>query len=172
MAEATWLNWLLWLPVLGMVAIALVPRGRDSLVRGITLGVMFLQLLIALLLYQRFDGNVSGLQFATDLPWITEWGVGYRIGLDGLNILLVVLTAFLGPLVPGMLAGTIDEGLFGAPPADEDPEGLLRLGVLSLSKKREVFLGTLEQVVFPGLEKFGVDPEPGRRWLAHAAGLR
>ena len=79
--------------------------------------------------------------------------------------------AFLGPLVPGMLAGTIDEGLFGAPPADEDPEGLLRLGVLPLAKKREVFLGTLEQVVFPGLEKFGVDPEPARRWLAHAAGL-
>ena len=44
-------------------------------------------------------------------------------------------------------------------------------GVLPLEKKREVFLGTLEQVVFPGLERFGVDPEPGRSWLAHAAGL-
>jgi hypothetical protein len=79
--------------------------------------------------------------------------------------------AFLGPLIPAMLAGTIDEGLFGPPPPDEDPEGLLRLGVLPLAKKREVFLGTLEQVVFPGLERFGVDPEPGRAWLAHAAGL-
>ncbi len=78
--------------------------------------------------------------------------------------------AFLGPLVPGMLAGTIDTGLFGEAPADEDPEELLRLGVLPLSKKREVFLGTLEQVVFPGLEKFGVDPAPGRQWLARAAG--
>jgi len=77
--------------------------------------------------------------------------------------------AFLGPLIPGMLAGTIDEGLFGAPPQDEDPEALLRFGVLPLAKKREVFLGTLEQVVFPGLEKFGVDPEPGRTWLARAA---
>jgi len=77
--------------------------------------------------------------------------------------------AFLGQLIPGMLAGTIDEGLFGAPPAGEDPDGLLRLGVLPLEKKREVFLGTLEQVVFPGLERFGVDPEPGRRWLARAA---
>ncbi len=76
--------------------------------------------------------------------------------------------SFLAPLIPGMLAGTIDEGLFAAAPADEDPEGLLRLGVLPLEKKREVFLGTLEQVVFPGLEKFGVDPEPGRRWLAGA----
>jgi hypothetical protein len=77
--------------------------------------------------------------------------------------------AFLGPLVPGMLAGTIDEGLFRPPPADEDPEGLMRLGVLPLAKKREVFLGTLEQVVFPGLEKFGVDPAPARQWLAAAA---
>jgi len=77
--------------------------------------------------------------------------------------------SFLAPLIPGMLAGTIDESLFAAPPADEDSEGLLRLGVLPLEKKREVFLGTLEQVVFPGLEKFGVDPEPGRRWLAGAA---
>jgi hypothetical protein len=77
--------------------------------------------------------------------------------------------AFLGPLVPGMLAGTIDEGLFRRPPADEDPEGLMRLGVLPLAKKREVFLGTLEQVVLPGLEKFGVDPGPARQWLAAAA---
>jgi len=77
--------------------------------------------------------------------------------------------AFLAPLIPGMLAGTIDEGVFGDPPADEDPEGLLRLGVLPLEQKREVFLGTLEQVVFPGLEKFGVDPGPGRAWLARAA---
>ena len=79
--------------------------------------------------------------------------------------------AFLAPLVPGMLAGTIDPGLFSEAPAGEDAEGLLRLGVLPLAKKREVFLGTLEQVVFPGLERFGVDPEPARQWLARAAGL-
>ena len=51
-----------------------------------------LQLFIAALLYQRFDGTVAGLQFATDVPWIRDWGVGYRIGLDGLNVLLVSLT--------------------------------------------------------------------------------
>jgi hypothetical protein len=77
--------------------------------------------------------------------------------------------SFLGPLVPGMLAGTIDEGLFGPQPADEDAEGLLRLGVLPLAKKREVFLGTLEQVVFPGLERFGVDARPAQTWLSAAA---
>jgi NADH-quinone oxidoreductase subunit M len=99
MVEATWLNWLLWLPVLGIAGIALLPRGRDPLVRGLALAVMLAQLLLATLLYLRFDGSVAGLQFATDVPWIEEWGVGYRIGLDGFNVLLVALTAFLGPLV-------------------------------------------------------------------------
>ena len=41
----------------------------------------------------------AGLQFETRLPWIADWGVYYQIGLDGYNVLLVLLTAFLGPLV-------------------------------------------------------------------------
>jgi len=72
MSEATWLNWLLWLPALGMVAVGLVPRGRDELVRWVTFGCMVLQLVIATLLYQRFNGLDSGLQFATDVPWIAS----------------------------------------------------------------------------------------------------
>jgi NADH-quinone oxidoreductase subunit M len=99
MGESTWLNLLLWLPALGMAVVTLLPKGRDDLVRSVTFGCMVLQLVIAAFLYQRFDGTLAGLQFATDVPWIRDWGVGYRIGLDGLNVLLVSLTAFLGPLV-------------------------------------------------------------------------
>ena len=58
---------------------------------------------LAAWLYRRFDGTVAGLQFETRLPWIRDWGVGYRIGLDGLNVLLVSLTAFLGPLAERFL---------------------------------------------------------------------
>jgi NADH:ubiquinone oxidoreductase subunit 5 (subunit L)/multisubunit Na+/H+ antiporter MnhA subunit len=39
------------------------------------------------------------LQFETRLPWIESWGVYYQVGLDGMNVLLVMLTAFLGPLI-------------------------------------------------------------------------
>ena len=99
MAESTILNLVLWLPVLGMVALLLSPRGNDSAVRGMTLGVMLLQLALTAWLYRRFDGAVPGLQFETRVPWIGDWGVHYHIGLDGLNVLLVALTAFLGPLV-------------------------------------------------------------------------
>jgi hypothetical protein len=73
---------------------------------------------------------------------------------------------FLGALVPDMLEGTVTEGLFAPAAARfEDPE-LLHHGVLPHSTKREIFIQTLEEVVFPGLEFHGVDSGPSRAWLA------
>ena len=99
MADATMLNVVLWLPFAGMLAIAAVPAGRDGFVRGLTFWAMVLQFVLAAMLYARFDPSVAGLQAATNMPWIADWGVSYAVGLDGYNILLVLLTAFLGPLV-------------------------------------------------------------------------
>jgi NADH-quinone oxidoreductase subunit M len=99
MGDSTVLNLVLWLPVLGIAAIALLPKGRDSLVRNLSLAVMLVQLALTAVLYVHFDPSVSGPQFSTSQPWIREWGIGYNIGLDGINVLLVALTAFLGPLV-------------------------------------------------------------------------
>ena len=99
MADGTVLNLVLWLPVLGLATLLVIPRGRDSAVRGVSLAVMLLQLALTAWAYARFDATRPGLQFATDVPWIREWGIAYRIGLDGYNLLLVALTAFVGPLV-------------------------------------------------------------------------
>jgi NADH-quinone oxidoreductase subunit M len=99
MADSTILSLVLYLPVAGMLAIAAIPAGRDGAVRTFTLAVMAVQFLLSLVLYANFDPAVPGLQAATRIPWIPEWGVSYIIGLDGYNILLVILTTFLGPLV-------------------------------------------------------------------------
>jgi hypothetical protein len=74
-------------------------------------------------------------------------------------------TAFLGPLLPDMLAGSADAALFAAAAPELEDEELLELGVLPHSLKREVFLRTLEEVVLPGLAGSGVDPAPARGWL-------
>jgi len=97
MSDAALLNIVLYLPALGIALIALVQEERS--VRGLSLALMVVQFLLAALLYARFDGTAEGLQFETRLPWIPDWGVYYLIGLDGYNVLLVLLTAFLGPLV-------------------------------------------------------------------------
>jgi len=99
MAESTVLNLVLWLPALGMAALLLAPRGSDRAIRGFALAVMLLQFVLTAWLYAKFDGGRPGLQFETRIPWIADWGVYYHVGLDGLNVLLVALTAYLGPLV-------------------------------------------------------------------------
>lgn len=73
--------------------------------------------------------------------------------------------AFLGPWIPTMLAGTIEAELFVESEGEPAAEELLRHGVLPRARKREIFVGALEQVVFPGLEQFGVDTAPARAWL-------
>ncbi|BAH39433.1 MAG TPA: NADH-quinone oxidoreductase subunit M [Gemmatimonas aurantiaca] len=99
MSDAMLLNWVLFLPLLGAGALLALPRGNAPAVRMVTVGVMTVQFLMTVALYTHFDSTVSGLQFATTVPWIAEWGVSYAIGMDGLNVLLVLLTGFLGPLV-------------------------------------------------------------------------
>ncbi len=98
MDEAVVLNLVLWLPLAGVLLLAFTRR-NEQLSRSLTVGVLTVQFILAAWLYTRFVSDVPGLQFATSLPWIPQWGVSYLIGLDGFNILLVLLTAFLGPLV-------------------------------------------------------------------------
>jgi NADH-quinone oxidoreductase subunit M len=99
MSDAGLLNLVLFLPLLGIALLLLAPADNHDYTRRITLAVMVLQLALTAWLYARFDAGVAGLQFETRVPWITAWGVSYQIGLDGYNVLLVMLTAFLGPLV-------------------------------------------------------------------------
>jgi hypothetical protein len=74
-------------------------------------------------------------------------------------------TAFLGPHLPAMLQGSVDDDLFDeVEPAREDP-ALLTLGVLPHATKRDLFVRSLEEVVFPGLDGAEVDTSAGRAWL-------
>ena len=73
--------------------------------------------------------------------------------------------SFLSRWIPSMLAGSIGPDA----PADED---LLRYGVLAPPRKRELFTQTLLDVVFPGLDQFGIDTAQARQWLAEKFGTQ
>jgi NADH-quinone oxidoreductase subunit M len=111
MSEALALQGVLWLPLAGMLAIAAVPADAPGRVRAIAFWAMVLQFLLTAWLYVRFDAAVSGAQFATRVPWIAEWGVYFSIGLDGYNVLLVLLTGFLGPLIVAGSFSAVDKEL-------------------------------------------------------------
>jgi hypothetical protein len=75
---------------------------------------------------------------------------------------------FLAEHIPTMLGGTVPPDFFADAAPDPHVEVLLRHGLLSQAQKQSVFVETLEAVVFPGLEQFGVDTGPARAWLAAA----
>jgi hypothetical protein len=79
-------------------------------------------------------------------------------------------TSFVSRLVPAMLSGTVGEGMFARAPVDPREGELLHHGVLPADRKKEIFVRTLEEVVLPGLEQFGIDAAPARAWLSARAG--
>jgi hypothetical protein len=65
-----------------------------------------------------------------------------------------------------MLGATVDDDLFHPVDAAREDPALLALGVLPHPAKRALFVRALEEVVFPGLERAGVDTAAARAWLA------
>jgi NADH-quinone oxidoreductase subunit M len=98
------LSVILFLPLACGVAGALLPGGRG---RWVVLGgsVAVLGLVIAML--ADFDSGAAGLQYVTDDRWIPDLGIRYQLGIDGLNLFLVALTA--AAWVPCTLAAALGD---------------------------------------------------------------
>ena len=83
-----------FLPLIGTLIIAFIPKARLGLIRGIALAATGAALLLAASLWFAFD-PAGGYQFAVRVPWIETLGVSFALGLDGLSLPLVALTALL-----------------------------------------------------------------------------
>ena len=102
----------LWvLPVLGAVVIVLLPASMRAAAKYAGLAVSLAVLAVAMVLAVRFDPAGERYQFVENHPWITSFGTGYILGVDGIALALVVLTAVLMPLL--LIAGWND--------ADDNP---------------------------------------------------
>ncbi|MGH2573457.1 MAG: complex I subunit 4 family protein [Actinomycetota bacterium] len=85
-----------FLPALGAVVIAFMPRGRDRLIR--TLGILFTgaALAVGIAMLFGFDyGAHDGLQFELDVSWITTIQARYHVGIDGISLPLFELTLLM-----------------------------------------------------------------------------
>jgi NADH-quinone oxidoreductase subunit M len=99
-----------FLPALGAVVLALLPRDRDGLLRGGALLVSLATFALSVPLYLRFDGDNPDFQFDEFLRWMPNLGVGYHVGIDGISLLLVLLTTFLTPVALASAWHAIEEG--------------------------------------------------------------
>jgi NADH-quinone oxidoreductase subunit M len=87
-------------PVLGVLVVLLLPRDRLAALRWTALATSAITFLISLALLARFQPGNGDLQLTIRLPWIpiADWNIEYSLGVDGLSLLLVLLTTLLTPI--------------------------------------------------------------------------
>jgi NADH-quinone oxidoreductase subunit M len=96
-APAHVLSWVVFLPAAGAALIALFPREARRQARAAGLAIAVADLLLSLTLWTGYDAATSGFQFREAASWIPSIGVRYSIGIDGISLLLVLLTTLLTP---------------------------------------------------------------------------
>src|SRR3972149_2196759 len=93
------LTFLVFLPALGALAIAALPRDEERSARNIAAAVTLVGFFASLLLFSLFDRSAPGFQFVQQVRWIRAGEAGfdiqYFLGVDGLGLTMVVLTTFL-----------------------------------------------------------------------------
>lgn len=85
-----------FLPLIGALLIALIKN--DNVARFIAFGTSCLVFGVSLALWASFNPDTSLIQFSEYMPWFDNGRISYRMGVDGLSIYFVILSAFLTPL--------------------------------------------------------------------------
>jgi NADH-quinone oxidoreductase subunit M len=86
------------LPVLGAIVVGLVPKRRTELVYPLALTMSFLPLAIVGYILWEFEVGEPGYQFTQRVLWYGPWDVSWNVGVDGISLLLLALTAILFPI--------------------------------------------------------------------------
>jgi NADH-quinone oxidoreductase subunit M len=111
--SSTLLSAVVFLPLLGAILLLLVPRGEKALLRGSAFTISLFVFIISLFLWMGFDPNGPNFQFESDPTvdnetWIGAIGASYHIGIDGVSLVLIMLTTFLMPIILLSAHGAID----------------------------------------------------------------
>jgi NADH-quinone oxidoreductase subunit M len=99
--QTTLLSLLIWLPIVGGFLV-MALGARVAAARWLALLISVVTLALCVPLYAGFDGSTAAFQFQQNLPWIPAFNARYSIGVDGIALPLIILTAFM--TVPVIIA--------------------------------------------------------------------
>lgn len=95
------LTFLTFFPLAGVLLLLLLKafkKDSDNVIKGIAIGTSALTFLISVALLLQFRAGNPNLQFVERVPWIPSWGIQYYLGVDGISILMVMLTTIISLL--------------------------------------------------------------------------
>ncbi|HDL17866.1 MAG TPA: NADH-quinone oxidoreductase subunit M [Bacteroidetes bacterium] len=88
-----------FLPLIGAIFLLFVNKENVGFIRNFALFLTLVLFLLSLPLYFKFDSASAGFQFEEKVSWLPSLGVSYHLAIDGISLLLVLLTTFLTPIV-------------------------------------------------------------------------
>ncbi len=97
MNAVPYLSWITFVPLIGALVIAFFGKRNDAGVRLVAFSASLVSLVMTLWVWTHFDAR-GGLMFEERFVWIPAMNVDYRLGVDGLSITMVLLTAIITPL--------------------------------------------------------------------------
>jgi len=89
------LSWMVFFPVIGAAAIMFIPSSRKEVIKTVAACAAAVPLILAVKLFIEFDRGSSAMQFVEHYTWIKAFNIEYFLGIDGLSVPMVLLTALL-----------------------------------------------------------------------------
>ena len=89
-------------PVIGACCLFLVPKENTKLLKKISLASVSLSLIFIITAFVKYDRAIAGYQFVDKIDWVPSLGISYHVGVDGINLILLLMTcvlAFTGVIV-------------------------------------------------------------------------
>jgi NADH-quinone oxidoreductase subunit M len=93
------LSALIFVPIVGAFGVLLTKRSRPEFAKLIALLSSVATAAMSIWLLASFETGDDGFQFVSQHTWIEQWGIGWRLGVDGISLFMVVLTGLLFPIV-------------------------------------------------------------------------
>lgn len=105
------LSLLVFLPILLAIVVTFWPQ--NSSLRYIALAGSIIEFLVSLIVLGQFNPNSASLQLVEKYTWVERFGISYFMGIDGISLMLVMLTTFLTPIIILASWKSIDEKIKG-----------------------------------------------------------
>lgn len=89
------LSLVIFFPLAGAIVLLFINNENFKALRWVTLIFSLVEFVISLPLFFAFNTKTAEMQFVEDWPWVQSYGISYKLGIDGISLLLVLLTTFL-----------------------------------------------------------------------------
>ncbi len=89
------ISWILLSPIIGAALLLFVPKEKTNLLKKVSFLSVSVSLAFAAFAFLRYDRVAGGYQFVDKIEWVKELGIAYHVGIDGINAVLLLMTAIL-----------------------------------------------------------------------------